>query len=112
MDIKYFRSQIVDELEGSYYYIKKAIEIRLSHPKWANKLAEMSESELQHSSNLYDMFEEYCKHVTEKNDGETPLYIKHAFNELMDVYSDMMTKITRLHEMYKEKQHTPEPIVK
>ena len=111
MDVKYFKSQIMDELEGAHNYIRKAIEMRLSHPKWSKMFAEMSEAELGHSSELYDMFEEYCKHIAEKNDGETPSYLLNAHNELMDCYSEMMIKIHRLQEMYKEKQHT-EPVIK
>ena len=104
MDVKYFKSQIVDELVGALKYIRKAIEMRLSHPDWAKTFAEMSEAEVEHSSKLYDMFEDYCRKITEKNDGETPSYLMSVHTELMDEYADMMTKIKRLHEMYKEKQ--------
>lgn len=104
MDVKYFKSQIVDELEGALNYIRKAIEMRLSYPAWSKMFAQMSEAEVDHSSKLYDMFEEYCRHVTEKNGGDTPSYLRSVHHELMDEYSEMMTKIHRLHEMYKDKQ--------
>lgn len=104
MDVKYFKSQIVDELVGALKYIRKAIEMRISHPEWSKAFAEMSAAELEHSSTLYDMFEDYCRSVTEKNDGETPTYLMNVHAELMDEYSDMMAKIKRLHEMYKEKE--------
>lgn len=105
MDVKYFKSQIIDELEGAHNYIRKAIEMRLSHPEWSKTFAEMSEVEVTHSSKLYNMFEDYCKHITEKNDGDTPSYLRSMHNELMDEYADMMTKIKRLHDMYKDKQN-------
>ena len=61
MDLKYFKEQIHEELDGAKHYIDKAIEAKINHPTWSAKFAQMADMEAEHAANLMKMLECYIR---------------------------------------------------
>lgn len=99
MDLEYFKEQIEDELHGAKCYAKNAIEIKAMSPNWANKFLEMSATELNHATNLYNMAQEYHKKISESF-NEVPKYIDDTWKYIADIYADKSAKVKYIHDMY------------
>lgn len=99
MDLKYFQCHITDELKGSRNYAKRAIEIKPMSPSWGKLFLEMSANELEHAKNLYTMFEEYYKKISDTYD-KVPDYLKAGREEIVDMYTECSAKIKYMHSMY------------
>ena len=101
MDLDYFKEQICEELDGAIGYIKHAIEIKSMNSSWGKMLAEMSEAEMGHAKNLYKMFMEYYKKLTE-TEGEKikSEYFDKYVDDITDKYTEKIMKIEHLHKMY------------
>ena len=61
MDLKYFKEQIHEELEGARTYIDKAIEAKVSNPEWVSKFVCMADAEADHAGKLMGMLERMIK---------------------------------------------------
>lgn len=101
MDATYFRDHIVDELEGACDYIKKAIELKAMDSAMSKTLVDMSAAELNHATNLYDMFGKYYTKVTGVY-KEAPAYLSEIKNFLGEEFPEKSAKILLMHEMYKK----------
>lgn len=101
MDLDYFKKQICEELDGAIDYIKHAIEIKNMNSSWGKMLVEMSKAEMDHAKNLYKMFMDYYKKLTE-SEGEKikSEYFDKYVDEIADSYTDKIMKIEHLHKMY------------
>lgn len=101
MDLKYFKEQICEELCGAKMYIRNAIELKSMSSGWSKKMAQMSEQELNHASELYSMAMEYIDRISDSYE-KIPEYITKHKDEIVDMYIEESTKIKIMHEMYKE----------
>lgn len=99
MDAKYFEEHICDELEGAKTYIKNAIEIKAMSPSWAKTFVDMSAAELNHATNLFKMFEEYYKKISETY-KEVPSYLEEMHTRVVDSYTEKYSQIKHMHDMY------------
>lgn len=99
MDLKYFKCHIEEELDGAKDYVKRAIEIKPMSSSWGKLFLEMSANELEHAKNLYTMFEEYYKKISETYD-KVPDYIEDGKNCIVDMYTECTAKIKYMHSMY------------
>lgn len=100
MDLEYFKCHIKDELEGAKDYIKRAIEIKPMDVSWAKLFVDMSATELQHATNLYNMFLDYCD-ILEKSYSEMPKYVKTYKDEITDMYTECTATVKMMHDMFK-----------
>lgn len=102
MDICYYNTQIKDELDGAFDYIKKAILIKKDRPNWADLYKKMSQAELEHAATLMKIFEEDYKAATtdEQAKGYTPTYLNDARKSIIDMYTEFASKVNYLHEAY------------
>ena len=97
MDILYYNNQIRDELDGACDYIQRAIDCKDTNSDRASTFAKMSEMELEHASELLDMFkEDYSKEAT--SDSIYP-QIKQL---LLNMYAESYAKVTHMQELYKD----------
>ena len=69
MDIKYFKEQIHEELEGAKQYIEKAIEAKIDRPAWSRTFALMADAEAEHAGNLMKMMECYIRDMKKNNNA-------------------------------------------
>ena len=100
MNAEYFKEQICDELKGAKCYAKKAIEIRAMAPSWAQMFIKMSAAELDHSTELYKMFQEYYQKITESYKDNIPEYLKDIKTKIDDMYVEYIPKVKYLHDIY------------
>ena len=100
MDLEYFKENICEELEGSKDYIIRAIEIKPMQATWSKMLVEMSAQELMHATNLNNMFNEYCKILTDSY-PEMPDYVRKIRDEVAEMYATKSAQIKMMHESYK-----------
>ena len=100
-DAEYFKAQIKDELCGSKDYIKRAIELKPMDVQWSKVFVEMSAAEMDHATNLYKLFMDYYKILSEKY-SEMPTYIDEIKSDIIDMYSEMTLEIKNMHEMHKK----------
>lgn len=102
MDNKFLKDMIKDEMENAKEYATQALEEKTSHPKWANKLMEMSERTQKHVEVLHDMLKE--QHDEEKKYPTSATYstadYDSEYKELVDDYADKASKIRSMKEMY------------
>ena len=97
MDILYYNNQISDELDGACDYIQRAIACKDTNSNHASTFAKMSEMELEHASELLDMFkEDYSKEAT--SDSIYP-QIKQL---LLNMYAESYAKVKYMQELYKD----------
>ena len=101
MDLKYFKCQIEDELQGAKDYIKRAIEIKPMSPKWGKMFYDMSTQELNHAENLYSMFNEYCSKITGSFE-EVPKYISETREKVVDMYTEEVACIKAMQSIFKD----------
>lgn len=101
MDATYFKNQIMDELNGAKCYIMKAIDLKPMAPAWSKMLVEISASELKHAEYLKKMFDEYYQKVSEVY-KKVPEYIEKSRNEIIDVYSEEVNSVKKMHEMFNQ----------
>lgn len=99
MDLEYFKDKIADELCGSKEYIINAMELKAMDPAWSKTLANMSEMELEHASNLHKMANDYYNRIS-KVYTTVPEYMVQMKKEINNNYSTCMTEIKWLHEAY------------
>ena len=99
MDLEYFKEHIHDELCGAREYICNAIEIKPMNASWSKMLVEMSSAELMHAQNLYKMFQEYYKLLTDSY-KETPNYIKELADDISEDYTTNYSQVKYIHELY------------
>lgn len=102
MDICYYNSQLKDELDGAFDYVKRAILIKKDHPIWADLYKKMSLAELDHAATIMKIFEEDYKAVLadEQNKGNTPVYLNDARKSIIDMYTEFSSKVNYLHDVY------------
>lgn len=100
MDIKYFYSQIMEELHGARDYAERALAVNTSHPDWSKMFAEMSTVELSHASNLFKIMSDYCNNNL-KEDGTMPRWLCDTKTNTAEYLAEESAKIKRLHEMLK-----------
>lgn len=99
MDLNYFKEHIEEELCGAKEYIKNAVEVKPMNQSWSKMLVEMSAAELSHANNLYKMFQEYYKVLTDSY-KETPKYIKEINSCVQDLYTEMYSSVKYMHDLY------------
>ena len=97
MDILYYNNQIRDELDGACDYIQRAIDCKGTNSNHASTFAKMSEMELEHASELLDMFKEDYN----KEDTSDSIYpqIKQL---LLNMFAESYAKVTHMQELYKD----------
>lgn len=96
MDILYYNNQIKDELDGACDYIQRAIDCKETNSDRASTFAKMSEMELDHASELLNMFkEDYSKEATSDS-------IYYQIKQLLlDMYAESYAKVKHMQELYK-----------
>lgn len=99
MNLDYFKESIFDELCGAEDYIKNAIEIKPMNPSWSKTLVEMSSAELSHAANLFKMYQEYYKLLTDSY-KEVPMAMKEFNKDIIDRYTEMSAKVRHIHDLY------------
>ena len=99
MDAEYFKEHICEELEGAKTYIKNAIEIKAMSPSWAKMFVEMSAAELSHATNLFKMFQEYYKKISETY-KEIPKYLEELNDSITEDYTEKFAQVKWMHDMY------------
>lgn len=63
--------------------------------------APVTSAELDHASNLYKLFMDYYKILSDKY-SEMPAYIDEIKSDIIDMYSEQSMLIKNMHEMYKK----------
>ena len=91
---KWFKDKILGELDASYNYMKKAIDVAKHHPDWAYAFKVMSDDRYDHSEKLYKMFIDYYR---EDHPEQNESYM----NSIRDVIIETLTDKTRLIDGYK-----------
>ena len=86
-EIRYFKDQICDELEGARDYLKKAIDYYKTRPEWSAKFYEMAEAEEHHATELYKMF------VQMYSENAITYQMSQARDMIMECFSVQMRKI-------------------
>lgn len=99
MDLEYFKSHIMEELEGAKDYIIRAMELKPMNASWAKNLCEMSAQELSHASLLFNMFNEYCATLA-ANYSELPDYVRDIRDEITPKFMECSANIKHMHEQY------------
>ena len=104
MDIKFLKEMIKDEMENAKEYATQALEEKVSHPKWANKLMDMSERTQKHVEVLHEMMKE-CRDEELRNPAMAKTYTSQSdydsdYKELVDDYADKASKLRSMREMY------------
>ena len=100
MDARYFKEQILDELEDAKCYVKNAVEIKAMDAEWGKMFLEMSASELDHAAKLWKMFEKYYKIMSDTYKNGVPEYIEEMHKEVAQEYPEKVAKVKYMHEMY------------
>lgn len=100
MNLDYFKCQIKDELCGAKHYIRKALEVKPMNPDWATYFVEMSNGELQHAKHLYEMLGQYYSHLSDKYGEEMPSSIQRCYEGIVEMYTDCLDEVKRLHSTY------------
>lgn len=94
MSPKYFKEQIEEELHGAKCYIKKAMEVKASHPSWSTTFESMSKAELGHATNLYKMLMNYDS--SEYSDS----YVSSVKNYVTELYTHCTDELDKLYDAY------------
>ncbi len=58
MQLKYLKDRISMELDSSYEYVKKLMDVIKENPKWSNILRVISDDKYEHAEQLYKIFME------------------------------------------------------
>ena len=90
---KYLRDTILQELNDSCEYLKKALDCIKRHPEWAKKLKLISDDRYKAAQSLYGIFLEVYK-----NSKESDTYM----NSIRDGIIDNITIISQKIDSYKE----------
>lgn len=106
MNLTYFKSQICDELRGARDYAQLALATRADYPEWSKNFAEMSEGELGHAYQLFNMAEKYHAALS---DEEKQGQAGRLYRDIVHLMTEDYTKIKWMHEMLKPAQ-TPQPV--
>lgn len=101
MNSEYFKTQILEELDGACDYITKAIEIKPMQADWSKKLYDMSIQETNHAMHLYGMFHDYIE-IQKKAYPVLPDYIQKNWDCVVSCYADKIAKIKQLQNYLKE----------
>lgn len=104
MDIKFLKEMINDEMENAKEYAAEAVKEKVSHPKWARTLMDMSERTQKHVETLHEMLKE-CHDEELKNPGMQSSYSSQSdydsdYKELIDDYADKVSKMKSMRDMY------------
>ena len=93
--LEYFKTRILDELKDAVAYMTKAVEYKKHQCGWDFYV--MANEELNHANRFYKMFqrEEQPANITNSEYAS-------MMKEIMDAYSDHMTKFESLKKLYKE----------
>ena len=102
MDLEYFYCKIKDELCGAKEYIKYAIELKSMASSWSKVLMQMSEAELSHATNLYNMAMDYIDRMSQGYSKKVPEYVTDFKEKITDCYTKHSTEVKMMHMMYKE----------
>ena len=100
MNIKYFKDQICDELDGACDYLKKSIDCSKLHPDWSKSFHSMAEMEEGHATTLYKMFME----MYAESEGKDS-YVTQMRDAIMECFSTRMRKIEDLKATYNIMEH-------
>jgi len=100
MNIKYFKDQICDELDGACDYLKKSIDYSVSKPKWSACFERMADMEQEHATSLYKMFMEL---YTESEGKDS--YMTQMRDSIMECFSTKMRKIEDLKATHDIMEH-------
>lgn len=101
MDLKYFKSQICDEIDGANDYIEKAIEIKPMNPDWAKQFVQMSDMEKEHATTLYSMFNTYVEKL-QAGYKETPEFITECADKVKKIYNNGMAIYATFYSAYQK----------
>lgn len=101
MDLKYFKNQICDEIEGSKDYILKAIELKPMNNEWSKTLIQMSEAEEEHATNLYIMMNTYFEKL-QKGYKEVPQYMIDLVEKTGKLYNEGLKEISNLQTVFQK----------
>lgn len=66
---------------------------------WAAKFIEMSATELNHATTLYNMAQQYYQKVTQAF-TESPRYMTDTWDYIANEYAEKSAKVKYIHEMY------------
>ena len=92
--VRYFKEQICDELDGAVCYLKKAIDWYKTKPEWSEKFYTMAEAEEHHATELYKMFMQLY------SESQETTYMTKMFDLIMDCFSQQMRKIENCKATY------------
>lgn len=108
MDLKYFKEQIHEELEGARDYIDKAVEAKVSNPAWCSTFAHMADAEADHAGKLMAMTKIYLQqHPDEKiahntitpatgTSTQSMVPASEVYKTLMKDFGETMTYVTNM----------------
>lgn len=99
MNQTYLKEHVKEELEGAKDYIMRAIEIKAMDPSWGKMLYKMSQEELEHATNFYNMSVDYYNKVSSAY-SEVPEYMEKCMNEITEEYMECSATIKKMQEMY------------
>lgn len=91
--LKYLKDHILEELDGSVDYMKKAVELKGTNEGCVFRM--MSEMEAQHAGNLTKIFNK-----TEKPKDVTDSEYSMMQKEILDAYTSNMSSLEILKKMY------------
>lgn len=98
--IEYLHNQLCDELHGAHEYIKLAIELKATKPRWAMMYYDMANTELSHADNIKQMMEDQYNELVSTYGDNMPEYISTAKREAMEKYTSKYPIIKTMMDMY------------
>lgn len=99
MDAKYFKCQIMEELDGAEDYIKRSIEIKPMTITWGKKFRDMASQEMEHAKTLYSLYKEYMVSQN-KNRESIPDYMMSIDEKIEEGFMKRYADIKRLIDYY------------
>lgn len=93
IDLKELKENIVEEVHDAVKYMNNAVEYK--HTEWGELFCMMSKNELEHANILLKIF-----YKSEKSDTITDSEHTKMYKEIMETYTDSMSKIESLKKIY------------
>lgn len=93
MDLKEIKTRILDELSDAVSYMEKAVEHKCD--EWGNWFCQISMNEVEHANILLKIFNK-----TEKPETLTEADHKLMYKEIMESYTDNMSKIETMKKLF------------
>ena len=93
MSLEELKTNIVEEVGDAVKYMEKAVEHKGT--EWGTWFCQMSKNELEHANILLRMFNK-----TEKPNTVTDAEHAKMYKEIMQTYTDSMTKVEAMKKIY------------